>query len=81
MQIISLRREKKNVRWCFSVAMVPTGIGKTGKMRKLFPVKEKSGSFEQTGKVREFYTKYWKNEGILSKILENLASFIFSLTF
>ena len=37
-----------------------------------------SGNFEQTGKVREFYPKYWKNEGILSKILESeeiLASF------
>ena len=45
--------------------MVPTWTGKTGKprkMRKLFPVREKSGNFEQTGKVREFYQKYWKSE-------------------
>ena len=34
--------------------MVPTRTGKPGKMRKLFPVREKSGNFEQTGKVREF---------------------------
>ena len=50
--------------------MVPTRTGKPGKMRKLFPVREKSGNFEQTGKVREFYPKYWKNEGNLPKILE-----------
>ena len=30
--------------------MVPTW---TGKMRKLFLVKEKSGNFQQTGKMRE----------------------------
>ena len=37
--------------------MVP---GKPGKMGKLFPVEEKSGNFEQTG----------KSQGILPKILE-----------
>ena len=55
--------------------MVPTW---TGKMINLFTVREKSGNFEQTGKVREFYQKYWEKEGILLKILENeetLASF------
>ena len=60
--------------------MLPTWIGKPGKMRKLFPVREKSGDFEQTRKVREFYPKYWKNEGILPKILEkwgNLGQFLF----
>ena len=46
--------------------MVPTRTGKPGKMRKLFPIEEKSGNFEQTGKVREFYLKYWKNEEILA---------------
>ena len=30
--------------------MVPTWTGKPGKIRKLFPVKEKSGNFEQTVK-------------------------------
>ena len=30
-------------------------------MEKLFPVKEKSENFEQTGKVRKFCPKYWKN--------------------
>ena len=28
--------------------MVPTRTGKPGKIRKLFPVREKSGNFEQT---------------------------------
>ena len=39
--------------------MVPT-TGKSGKVRGHFPVRQKSGNFEQTGKVVEFYTKYWK---------------------
>ena len=37
---------------------VPTDTGKPGKMRQLFPVREKSGNFEKVlksqGKVREF---------------------------
>ena len=37
---------------------VPTDTGKPGKMRQLFPVREKSGNFEKMsesqGKVREF---------------------------
>ena len=37
------------------MTMVPTWTGKPEKMGKLFPVREKSGNFEQTGKVREFY--------------------------
>ena len=32
---------------------VPTRIGKPGKMGRHFPVREKSGNFDQTGKVRE----------------------------
>ena len=42
---------------------------KTWKIGDHFPVREKSGNFDQTGKVREFYPKYWKNEEILT--LEN----------
>ena len=38
---------------------VPT---RTGKMGRHFPVREKSGNFEQTGKVRENHTKYWKTD-------------------
>ena len=44
---------------------VPT---RTGKMGRHFPVREKSGNFEQTGKVRENHTKNWKTEGISEKI-------------
>ena len=39
--------------------MVPTG---TGKMGRHFPVMEKSGNFVKTGKVREFYSEYWRNQ-------------------
>ena len=46
---------------------VPTRTGKPGKMGRHFPVREKSGNFEQTGKVRENHTKYWKTEGISEK--------------
>ena len=54
------------------VGRVPTRTGKTGKPGKMgrhFPVREKSGNFEQTGKVRENHTKYWKIEGISEKII------------
>ena len=44
--------------------MVPTRTGKPGKMGRHFPVREKSGNFEQSGKVRENHTKYWKTLGI-----------------
>ena len=37
---------------------VPTGTD--------FPVGGKSGSFEQTGKIRENHTKYWKTQEGLS---------------
>ena len=60
----------------WAICMDPTRTGKPGKMRKLFPVREKSGNFTQI-------LEKW---GILPKILENediLASFYFyfSLTF
>ena len=38
----------------------PIGTGKPKKLGEHFPVREKSGNFDQTGKVREFYPKYWK---------------------
>ena len=31
-------------------------------MGEHFPVREKSGDFAETGKVREFYPKYWTNQ-------------------
>ena len=47
---------------------VPTRTGKRpGKMGRHFPVRKKSGNFEQTGKVMESHTKYWKIPGILDK--------------
>ena len=68
--------------------MVPTGTGnqgKPGKMGRHFPVREKSGNFVKTGKVREFYSKYWKNweklywknyTGKLKRILEKSGKFV-----
>ena len=38
-------------------------------MGKHFPVREKSGNFEQTGEVGENDTKYWKIQEISEKIL------------
>ena len=49
--------------------MVPTGTGnqgKPGKMGRHFPVRE----FVKTGKVREFYSKYWKIEKNTGKVRE-----------
>ena len=46
--------------------MVPTSTGKPGNMRVHYPVREKLGNFEHTGKVREFYPNYWKSEEILA---------------
>ena len=45
--------------------MVPTGTGKPEKMGRYFAVREKSGNFVKTGKVREFYSKYRKNQNKL----------------
>ena len=42
--------------------MVPTWTGKTEKWETIF----QSGKFDQIGKVREFYPKYWENEEILT---------------
>ena len=51
----------------YTKSMVPTGTGnqgKPGKMGRHFPVREKSGNFFKTGKVRKFCPKYWKNRKI-----------------
>ena len=52
------------VIWGVDIYRVPTRTGKPGKMGRHFQVREKSGNFEQTGKVRENHTKYWKTQGI-----------------
>ena len=60
--------------------MVPTGTGnqgKPGKMGRHFPVRERSGNFVKTGKVREFYSNYWKNyTGKFERILEKSGKFV-----
>ena len=66
----SLRELRHLVPICLPSFRVPTQTGKPGKMEKLFPVREKSGNFVQTGKVREIWTKYWKSQG-------NLENFYF----
>ena len=43
---------------------VPTRTGKPGKMGRHLTLREKSGNFEQTGKVQENHTNYWKTQGI-----------------
>ena len=54
---------------------VPTRTGKTGKPGKMgrhFPVREKSGNFEQTGKVREKSGKTTQNTGKLRAFQKKL---------
>ena len=49
-----------------NIDRVPTQTGKSGKPGKMgrhFPVREKSGNFEQTGKVREKSGKITQNTG------------------
>ena len=43
------------------ILRVPTRTGKPGKMGRHFPVREKSGNFDQTGKVREKSHKILEN--------------------
>ena len=60
----------KNIYSYFYLCLFIQGshrTGKPGKMGRHFPVREKSRNFDQTGKVRENQTKYWKTEGISDK--------------
>ena len=50
----------------------PTQTGKPGKMGRHFPVREKSGNFEQTGKVREKSGKFTQNTGKLKEFEINI---------
>ena len=50
----------------FAVVQVYQSDWKTGKMGRHFPVRKKSGNFEQTEKVRENHTKYWKTDQAFS---------------
>ena len=57
---------------------VPTRTGKTGKPGKMgrhFPVREKSGNFEQTGKVREKSGKTTQNTGKLRKFQKKIICY------
>ena len=65
------------------IFMVPAGTGnqgKPGKMGRHFPVREKPGNFVKIGKVREFYSKYWKIRknytGKLKRMLEMSGKFV-----
>ena len=65
------------------IFMVPTGTGNQGKPGKIgrhFPVREKSGNFVKTGKVRNFTQntgKIRKNyTGKLKRILEKSGKFV-----
>ena len=54
---------------------VPTRTGKPGKPGKMgrhFPVREKSGNFEQTGKVREKSGKITQNTGKIREFEINI---------
>ena len=62
---------KQHSLW-HSVSRVPTRTGKPGKMGRHFPVREKSGNFEQTGKVREKSGKITQNTGKLRQIETNI---------
>ena len=44
---------------------VPTDTGKPGKMRQLFPVREKSGNFEKMSKSQGILNESGKSQGKL----------------
>ena len=54
-----------SIQWGRGVCRVPTRTGKPGKIKmgRHFPVRDKSGNFEQTGKVREKSGKITQNTG------------------
>ena len=59
----------------FFIIRVPTRTGKPGKPGKMgrhFPVREKSGNFEKTGKVREKSGKIKLNTGKLQEFEINI---------
>ena len=63
--------------WILTVqsGRVPTRTGKPGKPGKMgrhFPVREKSGNFEQTGKLREKSGKITQNTGKLREFEINI---------
>ena len=65
---------------CKNIIRGPTRTGKPGKMGRHFPVREKSGNFEQTGKVREKSGKTTQNTGKLRKFQKKILCY-FSMIF
>ena len=58
--VMQLIIEENDLIFCYLIKYrVPTRTGKPRKMERHFAVREKSGNFEQTGKVREYHAKYW----------------------
>ena len=53
----------------------PHGLENLEKWENIFQSGKKSGDFEKTGKVREFYSKYWKNVQILPQIIGKVIEF------
>ena len=51
---------------------------KNWKTGEHFPVRQKLGNFAETGKVREFYPKYWKDQkkNYTGKLQEKLGKFV-----
>ena len=56
-------KPKESLLWIYRVPTRTGKTGKPGKMGRHFPVREKSGNFEQTGKVRERSGKTTQNTG------------------
>ena len=54
------------------LSKVPTRTGTPGKVGRHFPVREKSGHFEHTGKVREKSEKITQNTGKLNEFHTNV---------
>ena len=68
VHLIVLMQTRKQNNDSHAESRVPTRTGKPGKPGKMgrhFPVREKSGNFEQTGKVREKSGKITQNTGKL----------------
>ena len=63
-------------RGCYRVPTRTGKPGKPGKMGRHFPVREKSGNFEQTGKVREKSGKITQNTGKLREFEINIIDIL-----
>ena len=78
----STKYEMKYWHYAFVWGRVPTRTGKPGKPGKMgrhFPVREKSGNFEQTGKVREKSGKITQNTGKLREFEINIIWYFYIL--